>query len=838
MFNKKNKKKIFIFFEAALALSICCFAARMIKAHASSTNPVDSISHKFISIFSETPSDNSSSDGSPSDNTTNVTPEATPEPTVPPFLEGTITEAHTSSATTSAVTLEWTPVEEAEGYSLTLTYNNNTTTVETNSNTYEITDLAPATVISYHLSFYKTILGQKVYSNPSAEFSAASSVTKVSGLTLSDRTTPLEDNGQITLSWDSMGNALYNVYFKQKDATDYSLAGTATTNSLVISQLKASENYDFYVQAYCLSPDNTGEASDVLSAATLPYTVYGFSADKETETQIDLSWDANTSGNVYNIYRSVNDGPAELILQTTETSYSDANLEPGTVCSYQISVINTNTGLESTLTTLLRCASRPTPATGVAISKSTATTISFSWEQNTTATGYIIYRRKGSGSYTYLTSTTDTSYTDTSLASGSNYRYKLLSYTDTEQHPSLTYSNEAKTSTLPAKLTVKGKSGFGKLRLSWTSTTGANGYYIYQLINGKYELIDTLEGKSNVSKIYENMKVGTSYYYKVSAYKKAFSQTFIGQNSVKITLKPVNTKKTTTKPSYYSTKKALQSSYAWSKVPYVKKYANYNKCVTIPGIRSTNVAGFESTKMCPQAITFAGNYLLITAYDSYLEEKSVIYIMNKSNRKLLSVIVLPNKTHAGGICYDGSTVWVTNGKNISGVDFSDIKAAATQKLAYKEVEFTKTLATNDKCSFLAYYKKQIWTGNFEYTKNGTLRSYKILNPNSENTTLKEYSSVTIPPAVQGVTFATGGKLILSRAYGYTNELNIYKPSKPGTTSMRIGKRLKTVIMPALNEGIAINGAYLYVNFESGLPGSLALNHMDRILALKLKAILK
>ena len=481
---------------------------------------------------------------------------------------------------------------------------------------------------------------------------------------------------------------------------------------------------------------------------------------------------------------------------------------------------------------------RPTAVTGAAIEKSTATTISFNWEQNTSATGYIIYRKKGVGSYVYLTSTTETSYTDTSLASGSNYRYKLLAYADTEQHPSLSYSNEIKTSTLPARLTVKGKAGYGKLRLSWTATTGASGYYIYQLQAGSYELIDTLKGKSNVSKVYESMTIGTSYKYKVTAYRNAFSQKFIGQNSVVTTVKPVKTKKTLTTPSYYSTKKALTSSYAWSKVPYVKKYANYKKCITIPGIRSTNVAGFESTKMCPQAITFAGKYLLITAYDTYSEEKSVIYVMNKYNRKLLTVIVLPNKTHGGGICYDGKTVWVTNGQKISGVAFTDINCAASKKLAYKEVEYTKTLATNYKCSFLTYYKKQIWTGNFEYTKNGTLRSYTILNPNSENTTLKERSSVTIPPAVQGITFATGGKLIVSRAYGYTNELDIYKPSKPGTTSMRLGKRLKKITMPALNEGIAINGAYLYVNFESGLPGSLALNHMDRILALKLKAILK
>ena len=52
--------------------------------------------------------------------------------------------------------------------------------------------------------------------------------------------------------------------------------------------------------------------------------------------------------------------------------------------------------------------------------------------------------------------------------------------------------------------------------------------------------------------------------------------------------------------------------------------------------------------------------------------------------------------------------------------------------------------------------------------------------------------------------------------------------------------ITSVMLPALDYSNEIfeNGAYLYVNFESGLPGSLALNHMDRILALKLKAILK
>lgn len=56
--------------------------------------------------------------------------------------------------------------------------------------------------------------------------------------------------------------------------------------------------------------------------------------------------------------------------------------------------------------------------------------------------------------------------------------------------------------------------------------------------------------------------------------------------------------------------------------------------------------------------------------------------------------------------------------------------------------------------------------------------------------------------------------------------------------MKTGNIKKTVQMPALNEEIAISGNYLFVNFESATPDSKALNHMDRVLAIKLQAILK
>ena len=514
---------------------------------------------------------------------------------------------------------------------------------------------------------------------------------------------------------------------------------------------------------------------------------------------------------------------------------SDTELKAGTVYSYMICSYLEISNLQSPVSDVLRAVTTPYITTGLALSENTAKSIHLTWDYNETATGYIIYRRMGSDEFEYVGSTTQTSYTDTDLSSGKNYRYKIMTYADTEEHTS-DFSDVVKTSTLPAQVSLNGKPGYGKLRLSWSKVSGAAGYYIYQEIDGSFVLIDTVENAKTVSMLYDNLTIGEQYQYNVVAYRNVFNQEFISENSIVDVTVRTNFK-TTVIPSYYKTKKELINSDAWKNTPIIKKSAKYDKSYTIPGIRSTNVNGFESTSMCPQGLTFANDYLLISAYDSYGEENSVIYVLDKEFKDLLTVIVLPNKTHAGGITFDGENVWITNGKKLCTIDFNELDVAAQECAIFKTVEFTGTYELDKKASFLDWYKDQIWAGSFEYTTNGTLRSYAITRDEENNINLTEQSSVTIPPAVQGVTFS-GNKMILSRAYGYTSELNIYKASNIGKTNMKTGNIKKTVKMPALNEEIAVYGNYLFVNFESATPDSKALNHMDRVVAVKLNAILK
>lgn len=767
------------------------------------------------------------------------TPAVTEQPPVITF-NTVVTTSSAISATTNDITITWDAVTYAEGYELTISYNGVSYKTETTANSFVIPSLNAATICSYQIRYYKTVLGEKIYSPLSQVFYASTTVDKVTGISVTDRAAQTATSASISLTWDSMNNASYKVYYKPFSEGVYKLSGITSLNAYTIEGLTASERYDIYIQAYCLNENNIGEVSDTLSLYTCPATVSGFKIVTEESHKIDLSWDENPTGSSYYLYRSINDLPYELYTITTGTSISEIGLEAGTVYSYVISSYLDTTNLFSQYSEALRAVTTPYVTTGLALSANTAESIHLSWNSNDTATGYIIYRRQGSGDFKYLTSTTETSYTDKSLESGKNYRYKIMTYADTEEHTS-GFGNVEKTSTLPAQVKLKSKAGYGKLRLTWEATTGAAGYYIYQQQEEDFELIETIENKKTTSKVYENLLAEETYSYKVYAYRIAFGQEFISEESA-ASVTPRVTKGTTTSPSYYKTKKELINSDAWKKTEIVKKYANYSKSYTIPGIRSTNVNGFESTSMCPQGLTFAKDYLLISAYDSYCEEQSVIYVLDKEFKDLLTVIVLPNQTHAGGITFDGENIWITNGKKVCTIDFNEVDNAAQEYAIFHNVKFSATYNLGKKASFLTWHKDQLWAGSFEQSKNGTLRSYKVEKNSKEGTgstplTLTEQSNVTIPPAVQGIAFS-GKNMILSRAYGYTSELNIYKPSGTGTENMKTGKIKKTVQMPALNEEIAVLGKYIYVNFESAIPGSQALNHMDRVLAIKLKPVLK
>lgn len=112
-------------------------------------------------------------------------------------------------------------------------------------------------------------------------------------------------------------------------------------------------------------------------------------------------------------------------------------------------------------------------------------------------------------------------------------------------------------------------------------------------------------------------------------------------------------------PSYSCITKKL-TDFSWR---IVDKYS-------IPGLAPTAdndlTKGYiQCNNLCPQGLTFAGDYMLTTAYCVDGVHTSCIFIYDKETGDYLNTLVLKEKSHVGGITYDGNNVWICHANRTS-----------------------------------------------------------------------------------------------------------------------------------------------------------------------------
>jgi hypothetical protein len=339
---------------------------------------------------------------------------------------------------------------------------------------------------------------------------------------------------------------------------------------------------------------------------------------------------------------------------------------------------------------------------------------------------------------------------------------------------------------------------------------------------------------------------GTTYSFYAIARRTYNGVAYDSEVVSTVSATPVVVKDTSTAGKYFSNETAFKKAVAYKEIEFFRTNVKYSKSFVIPGLVTTNIGGFASVSMCPQGITFTKDYLLMTAYDMKSEENSVIYVMDKLTKKLLTTLILPSKTHAGGIAYDGTNIWIPTGTRVSSIPFDEIEMAVLGGEPYSYINYSTTSQVDLTVSYMTYYDDMLWLGTYNELQTSKMYSYSIDDIESEPSLMKQYT-VTMPTRVQGMAFTSKGNLILSRSCqlykglrGYMRQLDLYLPdfsaiSDDGT--IPLGESLKTMEMPSMNEDIAIDGDYLYVNFESGAFAN-ASYQMDRISAFKLSTITK
>ncbi|MCD7741402.1 MAG: fibronectin type III domain-containing protein [Ruminococcus sp.] len=179
---------------------------------------------------------------------------------------------------------------------------------------------------------------------------------------------------------------------------------------------------------------------------------------------------------------------------------------------------------------------------------STTSAVRINWTKVSGATGYRIYRYNSTTKKYEKVKTikngSTTTYKQTGLKAGTTYKYKVKAYVkyNGTNYWSVKNSSVIKTTTKPAQVTMKSASkSKTAVRINWKKVTGASGYQVqrYNSSTKKWVTVKTIKSGSTVTYKNTGLKKGTSYKYRVRAYRTV--------NGTKLYGKWSSTKKVTTK---------------------------------------------------------------------------------------------------------------------------------------------------------------------------------------------------------------------------------------------------------------------------------------------------
>lgn len=172
----------------------------------------------------------------------------------------------------------------------------------------------------------------------------------------------------------------------------------------------------------------------------------------------------------------------------------------------------------------------------------------------------------------------------------------------------------------------------------------------------------------------------------------------------------------------------------------------------LPGLATTvddDIAKqyIHCSNLCPQGICTAGDYLLTTAYCMDGVHTSCVFVFDKNTGNYLNTLVLTEKSHVGGITYDGGdgmdgNIWIchSNSNRLQRIPYSALKTYVTG--SKKCVEYkADELVMSDKDGFhsvanrpsaISYNPSDGYLWVTEYVmedagKNATMAAYEYKN---------------------------------------------------------------------------------------------------------------
>jgi hypothetical protein len=235
-------------------------------------------------------------------------------------------------------------------------------------------------------------------------------------------------------------------------------------------------------------------------------------------------------------------------------------------------------------------------------------------------------------------------------------------------------------------------------------------------------------------------------------------------------------------------------------------------------VRNASLSG-GCTQMVPQGITFAGDYLLISACcEETTKHNSVIYVFNESDKSYFGTIKLPGTSHVGGLAYDcdrSGNIWVSNGNAVGCFKYSQLALCKSKVLS---VSYNRVASLSYTASTMCYdaVNNYLWIAQFDETIQGNsfARCYGVDGKTTTSPTLPYQFQISVPLKTQGIS-VRGDRMMISTSYGRTNESDLY--SYRWNQSTKTPTLISTTKLPPLSEGVVLGTTYAYIVYESVSP---------------------